>query len=134
MTRPDTPHHDAAARGAAERLRPGELLILGLTHEGRRFRPSDWAERLAGVMAGFRPHAAGHQQRHLCYSPYCMPTRVDGVSAVVLSRELRDIEPMAYDFVVGFARDNNLQTVEACILDIDEAEAGDSLHPGRRVA
>ncbi|MBF1259465.1 MAG: DUF3579 domain-containing protein, partial [Lautropia mirabilis] len=27
------------------------FVIIGETHEGRRFRPSDWAERLAGVMA-----------------------------------------------------------------------------------
>lgn len=113
----------AAAVGAefADRLKPGEILILGLTHEGRRFRPSDWAERLAGVMAQFRPQGAAHAQRHLCYSPFCMPTKVDGVSAVVLSRDLRAVEPMAYDFVLSFARDNNLQTVEACIIDLPGA-------------
>ena len=30
-----------------------EIFILGLTHAGRVFRPSDWAERLAGVMSAF---------------------------------------------------------------------------------
>ena len=32
-----------------------EVFIQGVTHSGRTFRPSDWAERLAGVMSQFRP-------------------------------------------------------------------------------
>jgi hypothetical protein len=32
-----------------------EVVILGVTLEGKTFRPSDWAERLAGVMSQFRP-------------------------------------------------------------------------------
>ncbi|WP_018914248.1 DUF3579 domain-containing protein [Thiomonas sp. FB-6] len=95
--------------------------MLGRTHEGRAFRPSDWAERLAGVMSRFRPIGAGHAEEHLCYSPLCMPTLVDGVRAVVVSRELADVEPMAYQFVLRFARDNNLETVQACMLDLDSA-------------
>jgi len=34
-----------------------EVFIQGITHDGRTFRPSDWAERLAGVMSQFRPVA-----------------------------------------------------------------------------
>ena len=30
-----------------------EVLIQGITRDGRTFRPSDWAERLAGVMSTF---------------------------------------------------------------------------------
>jgi len=30
-----------------------EFLIRGVTLDGRPFRPSDWAERLCGVMAAF---------------------------------------------------------------------------------
>ncbi|WP_420106437.1 DUF3579 domain-containing protein, partial [Herbaspirillum huttiense] len=28
-----------------------EFIILGKTSDGRQFRPSDWAERLCGVMS-----------------------------------------------------------------------------------
>lgn len=120
------PTDPAAVQRAVQRalnrdLQPGEILVLGRTHEGRAFRPSDWAERLAGVMSRFRPIGAGHAEEHLCYSPLCMPTLVDGVRAVVVSRELADVEPMAYDFVLRFARDNNLETVQACMLDLDSA-------------
>jgi Protein of unknown function (DUF3579) len=120
------PTDPAAVQRAVQRalnrdLQPGEILVLGRTHEGRAFRPSDWAERLAGVMSRFRPIGAGHAEEHLCYSPLCMPTLVDGVRAVVVSRELADVEPMAYEFVLRFARDNNLETVQACMLDLDSA-------------
>ena len=120
------PSDPAAVQRAVQRalnrdLQPGEILVLGRTHEGRAFRPSDWAERLAGVMSRFRPVGAGHAEDHLCYSPLCMPTLVDGVRAVVVSRELADVEPMAYQFVLRFARDNNLETVQACMLDLESA-------------
>lgn len=89
-----------------------DFIIRGLTQEGRVFRPSDWAERLAGVMSGFRPGGAGAPGAHLTYSPYCYPTTIDGVKCVVVNPALRDIEPMALDFVLHFARDNHLQVVE----------------------
>ena len=77
---------------------------------------TDWAERLAGVMAPFRPGGVGGPGAHLGYSPWCRPTVIDGVKCVVVNRALREHEPMAWDFVMNFARDNDLQTVEACLL------------------
>ena len=94
-----------------------EVFILVLTGDGRTFRPSDWAERLAGVMARFRPGGAGGANRALSYSPWCVPTVLDGVKCVVVNHALREHEPMAWDFVMNFARDNGLQTLEACLLD-----------------
>ncbi len=97
--------------------RPRQVLIQGLTRDGRKFRPSDWAERLAGAMSSFRPGgAAAGIGAHIGYSPYCVPNTVDGVKCVIVSEALRDIEPMAWDFVMNFARDNDLQTKEACPL------------------
>lgn len=79
-----------------------EFVILGITVEGKTFRPSDWAERLAGVMSSFGGGRLG-------YSPHCYPITSNSVKSVVVSRKLRDIEPMAYTFLVNFARDNELQ-------------------------
>lgn len=93
-----------------------EVFIQGITRDGRTFRPSDWSERLAGVMARFRPGGAGGPGAHLGYSPWCLPTVIGGVKCVVVSRALREHEPMAWDFVMNFARDNDLQTAEACLL------------------
>ncbi len=53
---------------------------------------------------------------HLGYSPYCVPTSVGGVRCVVVNEALRKIEPMAWDFVMNFARDNDLQVADVCLL------------------
>jgi hypothetical protein len=81
-----------------------EFVIEGVTHDGRRFRPSDWAERLCGVMAAF-----GNDHR-MHYSPYVHPVTVGGVTCVVVDVRLEEIEPMAYRFLLSFARDNELRT------------------------
>ena len=88
-----------------------EVVILGRTRAGKTFRPSDWAERLAGVMSSFRPGGV-QPSSHLSYSPWCIPTVVGGIKAVVVNRELRELEPMAWDFVLNFAKDNDLQVSE----------------------
>ena len=90
-----------------------EIFILGMNAQGKAFRPSDWAERLAGVMCHFRPGAASLGS-HIQYSPWCFPTAIGGVKCVVVSSKLREAEPMAWDFVINFARDNDLQITEAC--------------------
>lgn len=96
---------------------PREVFIQGVTLDGRTFRPSDWAERLAGVMSSFRPGGmrAGIGA-HIGYSPWCVPTVINGVKCVIVNEELRRLEPMAWDFVMNFARDNNLQVADACLL------------------
>lgn len=89
-----------------------QYCIQGTTGQGRSFRPSDWAERLAGAMASFRPGGgAPGPGAHLGYSPYCVPRIVAGLRCVVVDERLREIEPMAWDFVMGFARDNDLPVV-----------------------
>ncbi|XYI45856.1 DUF3579 domain-containing protein [Cupriavidus necator H16] len=93
-----------------------EFFIQGITKEGKTFRPSDWAERLCGVMAQFRPEGDSGDPR-LTYSPYVRPIFAGNVKCVVVDVRLRDIEPKALDFVLNFARDNNLQLVEACSLE-----------------
>ncbi|MFT4191262.1 MAG: DUF3579 domain-containing protein [Comamonas sp.] len=92
-----------------------EVFIQGVTKDGRTFRPSDWAERLAGVMSQFRPGGGGAGPgSHLGYSPWCFPTQQGGVKCVVVHRDLQTAEPMAWDFVMNFARDNGLTISEAC--------------------
>jgi hypothetical protein len=92
-----------------------EIFIQGVTQDGKPFRPSDWAERLCGVMSCFRPPGAPPQS-HLAYSPYVRPTMVGDVKCVVVDERLRQIEPLAYHFVLNFAKDNNLVTSEACVV------------------
>jgi hypothetical protein len=100
-----------------------EFFIQGITSDGKQFRPSDWAERLCGVMSCFRPEGSGGPHAHLQYSPYVRPTLLNGVKSVVVNEDLREIEPMAYHFVVNFAKDNDLQVIDACLLPEPQANA-----------
>ncbi|MEO8543929.1 MAG: DUF3579 domain-containing protein [Burkholderiaceae bacterium] len=85
-----------------------EFLIVGVTHAGKEFRPSDWSERLTGVMSPFRP--GGPQPgSHLGYSPWCHPVVRNGIKCVAVHRDLREYDVLAWDFCVNFARDNQLQ-------------------------
>ena len=78
-----------------------EFVILGTTRDGKPFRPSDWAERLCGV-----PFGGDHRMQ---YSPFVYPITANGVRCVVVDVRLEQIEPMAYRFLVNFAKDNELQ-------------------------
>jgi hypothetical protein len=94
------------------------FVILGQTSEGQRFRPSDWAERLAGVLAPYRP--PGMSGGHLSYSPYGVPRIIHGIRCVVIDSRLRDIEPLAWKFVHDFATDNHLLTAQ----DVQDVDTG----------
>jgi hypothetical protein len=96
---------------------PRQVFIQGITQEGKTFRPSDWAERLCGAMSCFRPEGTrGGIGAFIGYSPYCVPRLINDVKCVIVNERLREIEPMAWDFVMNFARDNSLQFTEACLL------------------
>lgn len=94
---------------------PREYFIQGITEDGRKFRPSDWAERLCGVMSSFGPTARGPNAR-LKYSIYVRPLVLGDLKCVVVDEQLKEIAPMAFDFVMNFARDNRLIVSEACSL------------------
>lgn len=79
-----------------------EFVIQGQTADGKPFRPSDWAERLCGVMAAF---GGDHRMQ---YSPYVHPVTASGIRCVVVDKRLEVVEPMAYRFLLSFAKDNAL--------------------------
>ena len=80
-----------------------EIVIQGVTETGQSFRPSDWAERLCGMMSVFG------QDRHLSYSPYLKPIIAGGIRCVVVDLRLEGIDPDAFRFLLGFAKDNELK-------------------------
>jgi hypothetical protein len=80
-----------------------EIVIQGVTANGQPFRPSDWAERLCGMMSVFG------EDRHLSYSPYLKPVIAAGVRCVVVDVKLEELDPAAYSFLLNFAKDNELK-------------------------
>lgn len=80
-----------------------EIVIQGVTASGEKFRPSDWAERLCGMMSVFG------EDRQLSYSPYLKPVTVAGTSCVVVDCTLAQLDAAAYKFLMSFAQDNELQ-------------------------
>ena len=91
-----------------------EFVIQGVTLDGKPFRPSDWAERLCGVMSAF---GGDHRMQ---YSPYVHPVTAAGVRCVVVDVRLEEIEPMAYRFLLGFAKENELKTRDGRVADRTE--------------
>ena len=92
------------ARGQYVTQKIENFIIVGITIDGKKFRPSDWADRLCGVMSAFSA------DNRMMYSPYVRPgCTLKGDKTVLVDARLYDIEPMAYKFMVNFARDNQLQ-------------------------
>jgi hypothetical protein len=79
------------------------FVIVGITRADQKFRPSDWAERLCGVMSAFGA------ERRMTYSPFVQPGSLHGEKCVFVDGRIHDVEPMAYSFLVSFARDNELR-------------------------
>ncbi len=90
------------------------LVIHGVTNIGRTFRPSDWAERLCGIMSSF----GGDQQMR--YSPFVRPTLIEGVRCVLVDPQLAELEPRAYRFLFDFAKDNDLVVTDPALLEQDD--------------
>jgi len=97
--------------------KPRQFFIHGMTSDGRAFRPSDWAERLAGVLSCYRPGGmTSGRDAFIGYSPYVRPMVIGGVKCVLVDERLRSVERMAFDFVMNFAKDNDLPVYEGCVL------------------
>jgi len=79
-----------------------EIVIQGVTAKGEKFRPSDWADRLCGMMSVFG------EDRQLSYSPFLKPVMIAGTTCVVVDRKLEGTDAAAFKFLMSFATDNEL--------------------------
>lgn len=80
-------------------MKNNEFYVVGVTNSGSRFRPSDWAERLACLGAQFGPDA------RLRYAFDLQPTFFEGQRALRVLSTLEQRSPqlwaMVFDFAVG---------------------------------
>ena len=92
-----------------------KVIIRGLTQDGGKFRPSDWAERLCGAVATYGPG------RRIIFHPNVQLASIDGVKCVVIDAELEQSDEMLFEFLIDFAEENNLQTDRTNEYPKDEA-------------
>ena len=102
---------------APMKIKSDECLILGITPESRSFRPSDWAERLCGILAGY------DSKRRWVYSDYAQPVIHEGQVGVRVKTALQTINPDAYEFIMNFAYQNQLKIVSEETMHLDESAA-----------
>ncbi len=79
-----------------------KILIEGVTQEGKKFRPSDWAERMSGKLATFK-------NSRIKYSPMLQPSvNKKGNQCVILDPSLKQTNPDLYESILNFAQHNQL--------------------------
>ena len=83
-----------------------KILIMGHTKEGKKFRPSDWAERLYYTVAEY-----GRNGR-IIFNPLVNINHEDSSKCFVIITTLQDKNPLIYDFLIDFAISNKLETLD----------------------
>ncbi len=86
-----------------------KVIIKGITEDGRRFRPSDWAQRLSTAAAAMMPQGrnAGRRARRP-FHPKVNTAIIDGINSVVVDKSLAEEDPRLYKFLINFAKENRL--------------------------
>ncbi len=82
-----------------------EIIIEGKTLDGSKFRPSDWVDRLCGMLACF-------DQQKMSYSPHLRPMVYQGMNCVAVKKDLETEAPQVFKFLMQFATDNKLRVVD----------------------
>lgn len=85
---------------------PNRIIIKGVTAQGRRFRPSDWAQRLTTAVGHIGP------DRRIRFHPKVKMAHIEGINCVVIDPTLTEEDPMLFEFLIGFARENDLEISE----------------------
>ncbi|MBL4762364.1 MAG: DUF3579 domain-containing protein [Gammaproteobacteria bacterium] len=79
-----------------------EILIKPITLDGKRFRPSDWADRLYYALATY-----DHQGKPVFNPLVCLKHEND-LKCFAINPKLEEEEPMTYEFLMDFANSNEL--------------------------
>lgn len=109
------PEHTTFKEGIMLVCNIDEIIIHGTTSKGKTFRPSDWSERLCGILSSF------DKGNRLSYHQWVRPLLVDNVRCVAVHKNLEEINPAMFRFLMDFAADNDLRVMN-CNALIDEKE------------
>ena len=90
-----------------------EIIIQGVTRDGKTFRPSDWVDRMCSTFATFG------ENRKLRYSPYLRPEVVNGVRCLAVDLKLKETNPEGFEQLMHFVNENQLNVVDEAGINID---------------
>jgi len=83
-----------------------KIIIEGITENGRKFRPSDWAERMSGALSTF-----GRDHR-IQYSPLLQPMTINGIKCVSVDPNMQNSYPEMFAHIMRWVQMNRLKMVE----------------------
>ena len=83
-------------------LKSKYIIILGQTHTGDKFRPSDWCERLYGCL-----RTLNEDDYEICIEKVHLVNTEAG-KGVCIKCDLNEINPMLFKFFINFVKNNNL--------------------------
>ena len=87
-------------------LKSDYIIILGQTVEGKKFRPSDWCDRLYSTL-----RALSEEDYEQC-KEFVFLVNTDLGKGICLNCELNAVKPILFNFFINFVKSNNL-TVKA---------------------
>ena len=90
-------------------------IIEGYTEDGRKFRPSDWIDRIASM-------GATYDMQRLVYSDLLHPELYEGQKCLILDTSLEEQNPGMFNYVMNFVKSNGLKMTYVC--DIVESKLG----------
>jgi hypothetical protein len=106
---------------------PERITILGITKQGEKFRPSDWAERLQDCISTHQDCSTTHggkdlnrlrncmascsSHRKAYLSPHIHINFREETKSMVIDRKFWESKPMDYEFLMNFAKANDLHMV-----------------------
>ncbi|MEF3194042.1 MAG: DUF3579 domain-containing protein [Halothiobacillaceae bacterium] len=85
-----------------DQSKPFRYIIESVTQDGKRFRPSDWIDRLSSWDASFDQH-------RLVYSDRLHPVNIKGEKCLAVEPALKEQAPAMYEQILNFARTNRLR-------------------------
>lgn len=83
-----------------------KIFIRGVTKEGNKFRPSDWAERLYYALASY------DHNRRMVFNPMVHLKQGEKFKCFVINPILEQLEPLTFGFLIDFATSNNLEVTD----------------------
>ncbi|MFC1750502.1 DUF3579 domain-containing protein [Pseudomonadota bacterium] len=95
-----------------------KLVVRSVNLDGRKFRPSDWIERISAHLATFGP------DHRLHYSEDVQPSIVGGEKCLVVDPALKANDPSAYEYIMKFVETNRLEMNEVCETQIEDLDSG----------